>query len=367
MVAYELIPKLVRAAYADDVKTVETVSIMLGRKLRKEYPAISNEILKIAADHKVGGDVYRSVNLSQAPVDRETRESLVNIEENIETEPPIFSNDVMDQLENFIKERSLLKEFMEEGVTPSNSLLMYGAPGVGKTYSAKWLACRLDMPMITVDLASTISSYLGRSGQNIKSIFEYAKKGNVILFLDEMDAIAKKRDDESDLGELKRLVNVLLKEMEDCPASCIIIGATNHPELLDNAVWRRFDRSIELKIPGEAERRRLLERGLGKWYSSLECIDYIAAGTNGMSAADICKYCDHVKRRYIMNRAEDKSVAAIRELCLMHNLDSKEEKIRVCRLLKKYVPDISIRKIAEATSIPQASVARYLKEAKYHE
>lgn len=362
MAAYELIPKLVRAAYADDVKTVETVSIMLGRRLKKEYPAISNEILQIAADHKVGGDIYRSVKLSPVPVDRETRDRLVNVEENIEVDPPILSQNVMDQFESFIKERSFVEKFLQEGIAPSNSILMYGMPGVGKTYSARWLANKLDMPMITVDLASTISSYLGRSGQNIKSIFEYTKKENVILFLDEMDAIAKKRDDESDLGELKRLVNVLLKEMEDCPSSCIIIGATNHPELLDKAIWRRFDRSIEVTMPGEEERRSLLKREMGKWYGSLNCVEFLVTETDGMSAADICKLCNHAKREYVIDELADRDLVIIKELCLTKTLDSREEKVQICRLLKKYIPDITIRKISESTRIPQASVARYLRE-----
>lgn len=365
MVAYELIPKLVRAAYADDVKTIETVSILLGRKLKKEYPDISDEILRIAADHKAGGNVYRSVDLSPVPVDRETHDSLVNVEENTDIAPPILSPDVAEQLDDFVKERSLIKKFLQEDIKPSNSLLMYGQPGVGKTYSARWLAYRIHMPMVTVDLASTISSYLGRSGQNIKSVFEYAKKENVILFLDEMDAIAKKRDDESDLGELKRLVNVLLKEMEDCPSSCIIIGATNHPELLDRAVWRRFDRSIKIGLPGEEERKRLLERRLGKWADALKCMDFLISGTQGMSAADVCTLCDHIKRQIVMNDSADKNYLAIKELCHMHPADTKEKKIKMCRMVKKYVPGMSIRKVSEAVDIPQASVARYLREENY--
>lgn len=361
----DLIPKLVRAAYADDVKTVDTVSIMLGRKLKKDYPDVSKEILQIAADYKVGADVYRSIDISPVPVDRETHDSLVNVEENVETEPPILSADVEDQFEDFIKERSLIQKFLQEGIRPSNSLLMYGSPGVGKTYSARWLAYRLQMPMITVDLASTISSYLGRSGQNIKSVFEYTKRNNIILFLDEIDAIAKKRDDETDLGELKRLVNVLLKEMEDCPTSCIIIGATNHPELLDRAVWRRFDRSIELSVPAEGEREKLFKRGLDKWYDTMTCTGFLIAKSSGMSAADICRLCDHIKRQIIMNESTSIDYLAIKELCHMCHFRTKDEKVKVCHLLKSYVPNISIRGISEAVGIPQASVARYLKEEGY--
>ena len=363
MVAYELVPKLIRAAYSNDKKTIENLSVLLGRSLKKQYPDIASEIMRIATEHNVGGSVYRSVDINPVPVDRETRNNLVKVEENYEVSTPILASNVRSQINDFIKERSLMSEFLEEGITPPNSLLLYGKPGVGKTYTAKWLADMLKMPMITMDLASTISSYLGKSGQNIKSIFDYTKKESVILFLDELDAIAKKRDDESDLGELKRLVNVLLKELEDCPVTCIIIGATNHPEMLDKAIWRRFDRSIEVSLPGSEERRDLFELYLGKWANKLDAVtmEYLVSQTEEISAAEISRLCEHFKRQCIMNKEMDIDYLAVREICRLKVLTTKDEKIKVCQALKKYRPKISVRDISEITSIPQASVARYLK------
>lgn len=363
MVAYELIPKLIRAAYSDDKKTMEDLSILLGRSLKKQYPDISTEIMRIATEHNAGGSIYRSVDLGPVPIDRETRNSLVKVEENYEATDPIFDDRVISQLNDFIKERSLISDFLEEGITPPNSLLLFGKPGVGKTYTAKWLADKLKMPMVTVDLASTISSYLGKSGQNIKSIFDYAKKENVILFLDELDAIAKRRDDEGDLGELKRLVNVLLKELEDCPVTCIVIGATNHPEMLDMAIWRRFDRCIEVPLPGVEERNELFERYLGKWSDLLETgsIECLVSQTEGKSAADISRLCNHIKRQCIINKEQNIDYLAIREMCRNKELTTRDEKIKTCQILKNYRPDLSVREIAEITSIPQSSVARYLR------
>lgn len=362
MAVYELIPKLVRAAYAEDWKTVESVSIMLGRKLRKESPEVSAQILQIAADHKVGGDIYRSIDLAPVPVDEETRNQLVDINENTTQVPPVLQENVMDQMKDFLMERSLVEDFLQRGVTPPNSLLMYGKPGVGKTYSAKWLAGQLGLPLITVDLAYTISSYLGRSGQNIKKIFDYAKKQSCVLFLDEFDAIAKKRDDESDLGELKRLVNVLLKEMEDCPVSCIIIGATNHPELLDSAIWRRFDRSIEIPLPEIEERNKLLDFHLSGWVEDPSTKNCLLRLTDGMSAADICRLCNHIKRQIVMNPTKDKGILTLREICRERPLKSRDEKVDVCRNIKKMNPTYTVRMISDITSVPVTSVSRYIKE-----
>lgn len=221
---------------------------------------------------------------------------------------------------------------------PPNSILLHGSPGVGKTLIAKWISYKLNMPMVTLDLANSISSYLGRSGQNVKSIFQYAKEQNVILFLDEIDAIAKRRDDVTDLGELKRLVNVLLKELEDCPVSCVIIGATNHPELLDKAIWRRFDRNIYVPMPGCGQRKELIIRELGQKILEMESttIQILINGTNSLSAADICKMCEHIKRRTILYPEETITISALTEYCEYTELKTKEQKIKLCKALKQW-------------------------------
>lgn len=361
---YEYVPKLIRAAINNDRKTVEAISLLIGRKLKKEDPEASAEIMRILACMNSGTDVMRSVNLSPVPVDKETRYQLVNLEEPIAMEDPILSDGEMGVLKQFIQERSLLDKFLEEEIVPPNSILLHGKPGVGKTYVSKWLSYKLNMPMVVLDLANSISSYLGRSGQNIKSIFQYAKEQNVILFLDEIDAIAKKRDDATDLGELKRLVNVLLKELEACPVTCVIIGATNHPELLDKAIWRRFDRNLEISLPDKEQRKMLLQRGMGTKYEKIDdgVIRMMAEGTDQMSAADICKMCEHVKRRSIISPENSITSCMLREFCEFVGIRTKEQKVMICKALKGNCSKISVNKISELTGIPTSSVDRYLKE-----
>lgn len=361
---YEYVPKLIRAALNNDRKNIESIALMLGRKLKKEAPDTSAEIMRILACTNSGADVMRSMNLSPVPVDRETRNRLVNLEEPMFIEEPILVETEMEKLNQFIQERGLLDKFLEENIVPPNSILLHGKPGVGKTYISKWLSYKLNMPIVILDLANSISSYLGRSGQNIKNIFQYAKEQNVILFLDEIDAIAKRRDDATDLGELKRLVNVLLKELESCPVTCIVIGATNHPELLDKAIWRRFDRSIEITLPEKKQRKLLFQRGMGNRYEKIddEIIQIIVDGTEQTSAADICKMCEHIKRRSIIYPEDAIASCVLKEYCDFIGTQTKEQKITICRLLKKNYNKISIKKISELTGIPTSSVDRYLKE-----
>ena len=361
---YEYFPKLLRAALNNDRKNIEAIALMIGKKLKKEDPKVSAEIMKILACTNAGADVLRSIDMSPVPVDQETRRQLVKLEEPVEIKTPILRDSVMNELLQFIQERSLIDKFLEKNITPSNSILLYGNPGVGKTLIAKWLSYKLNMPMVTLDLANSISSYLGRSGQNVKSIFQYAKEQNVILFLDEFDAIAKRRDDATDLGELKRLVNVLLKELEDCPVSCVIIGATNHPELLDKAIWRRFDRNIYVPMPESKQRKELINLGLD--LKKLEIADNVMKilvdGTDTLSAADICRMCEHIKRRTILYPEEDITVAIISEYCEYVDLKTKDQKIYICKILKNNNKKMTVKKISEITGISSSSVDRYLKE-----
>lgn len=361
---YEYIPKLIRAAINNDRKNVESLALVIGKKMKREDPVTAAEIMKIVSCTDTGTDVIRSIDISPLPVDHETRYQLVKLEEPVKIEPPILSEGVMELLNEFVQEREMLEKFLEEEIVPPNSLLMSGKPGVGKTYIAKWLAYRLNMPMVTLDLANSISSYLGRSGQNIKHIFQYVKEQKVILFLDEMDAIAKRRDDASDLGELKRLVNVLLKELEECPVTCIIIGATNHPELLDKAIWRRFDRNINIEMPGREQRLELLKRHLSNklTYITEDVLAMVANGTEELSAADVCKMCEHIKRRVLLNPEENVDTCVLKEFCAVVRVKTKEDKVILCKTLKQCSRTLTIKKISEITQIPVSTVDRYLKE-----
>jgi len=181
--------------------------------------------------------------------------------------------------------------------------------------------------------------------------------------LDEIDAIAKRRDDVSDLGELKRLVNVLLKELEDCPTTCVIIGATNHPELLDKAIWRRFDRILEIALPAEKQRAELLQRGLSENLEEIQSdiIRMLVDGLNGTSAADICKFCEHIKRKKILNENDSITECILREYGMFVELTTKEQKKALCKKIKEYNKKITLKEISEITGISPSSVDRYLK------
>ena len=155
--------------------------------------------------------------------------------------------------------RAVCEELVEEqhrsdvlrayGLEPRHRVLLSGPPGNGKTSLAEALANELALPWFTVRYEAVITSYLGETAQRLRRLFDYVRTEPCVLFFDEFDAIGKERGDVHETGEIKRVVTSLLLQLDDLPSYCVLVGATNHPELLDRATWRRFEIRLELRKP----------------------------------------------------------------------------------------------------------------------
>jgi SpoVK/Ycf46/Vps4 family AAA+-type ATPase len=200
---------------------------------------------------------------------------------------PIWEAGVKRALDQILSERKRDEELFKQGLSPTRSIIFTGPPGVGKTLAARWIARELNRPLLTLDLSAVMSSFLGRTGANVRHVLDYAKSVNGVLLLDELDSIAKRRDDATDVGELKRLVTVLLQEIDDWPATGLLIAATNHADLLDPAVWRRFEMRVEFPMPTNAAVRQAIETFFGSSKASAAWKDVLAVTLRGFSFSDI--------------------------------------------------------------------------------
>jgi SpoVK/Ycf46/Vps4 family AAA+-type ATPase len=240
--------------------------------------------------------------------------------------------------------------------------LLSGEPGVGKTMAARWLAQALAWPLVTLDLSSVVSSYLGTSGRNIKAVLDYAKSGPCVLLLDEFDAIAKRRDDDTDIGELKRIVNVILVELDRWPDSSLLVAATNHPQLLDPAAGRRFDRAIELPLPGIRERRVLLQ-SLAVCVDDIDdrVVDLVAELTEGINGSDLTRLWELCRRRAIL-RAVPTTDMLIEELARRTG-DSGPGRDSLFAALRTRL-NLSNRQIAALAGVSHPTVAAAIKRSR---
>src|SRR5207244_3673485 len=193
------------------------------------------------------------------PVDEDSRFPLIE-QVNLKTvsEPPVILE--LEQWDTVNEFLSIAKSYAQadlNDLTTSLSFLMYGPPGTGKSRLARYIAKELGLDLYIARLDGLISSFLGSTSKNIRALFDFAAKTPCILFLDEFDAIAKLRGDTQELGELKRVVNSFIQNLDTLGTQSIVIAATNHEELLDSAIWRRFSYRLALNFPSQDQRQRM--------------------------------------------------------------------------------------------------------------
>lgn len=295
------IAKIAEAALSGDRHSLELTIVTAIRSIKPSHPEISLSLSNLLNSSSVNGSAFRW-NGSPPPVDQEEGFSLIRTEDVDAADKPALNELIQSDVDRFINERRLAAQFISEGYKPAGSILLTGKPGTGKTMLSRWIARSLQMPFVTLDLATTISSLLGKTGYNLRRILDYARNRPCVLLLDEFDAIGKRRDDASDLGELKRIVNVLLKELEVWPLNSVLIAATNHPELLDTAIQRRFDLIINLPLPDQKQIEEMILKMGGRFAAShlKDLIPACATVMTGMNGSDVERIVNAAVRQHIV-------------------------------------------------------------------
>lgn len=271
---------------------------------------------------------------------------------------PLLENSTLLNLNNIILERKNINALSDKGLSPTKSCIFVGPPGVGKSISALWLAESLNLPLYRIDLALVISSLLGKTGTNLKDIFNFSKKEPCVLFMDEIDAIGKSRNDNSDIGELKRLVTVVMQEIDNWPVSGIIIAATNHPELIDKALWRRFDLIVNFNMPHNRLFNNAIElfssNDLGiieKWIPTLRLI------LKDKSFSELKTAINYYRKGMVIN--PDTELDLIQSLISQHvDLTNKKSRIDLAVELSNGT-NLSHHQISKITGVSRDTLRRH--------
>ena len=246
-------------------------------------------------------DAGHGVSLGQLPTDNESRLNTVDVSRPQSPDIDlVLPNAIQGRLNEFLQCIRHYDELARAGAAVPSRLLIYGPPGTGKTQTARWLAAQLELPLLTVRCDTLVSSLLGQTSRNLRRVFDYAEQNPSILFLDEFDALAGARGNERDVGELQRVVIALLQNIDALPDNTILVAATNHEQLLDEAIGRRFSFHLPMPLPDEVLRSTLWQKWLGSY--APQGIDWneLSHLSEGITGAVIEHVCMDAKRTAIL-------------------------------------------------------------------
>lgn len=360
--------QMVRLALAEQTEDVRLFAARLVRKYRGTAPDLAEQ-LELYLKSKPARSVSPMRKLSPPsaaaqtlPVDDESRLSLLKVFKDEATrDSPLLTGEVEEVLTQLIAERRQSDRLQAMGLTPTRSAIFVGPPGVGKTLTARWLATQLKVPLYVLDLTAVMSSLLGKSGANLRAAIDFAKREPCVLLLDEIDAIAKRRSDDTDVGELKRLVTVILQEVDEWPASSVLLAATNHPELIDPALWRRFDLVVQFKTPNERGVKEAIKRFLGPDYALFaRWIDILVFAFAGHSFSDIERDVQRFRRAVALGTTTDADLVEDFMKARALALD-RQGRIDLAVMLAKQTR-LSQHAVSDITGVSRDTIRKYANE-----
>ncbi len=305
------------------------------------------------------------------PVDSESRTTLADvIYPDSNKTSVILSRSNAEKVDSFILSYQNADKLNSLGIGVSNTLLLYGPPGCGKTKCAYLIAKKLNLPLVIARLDSLISSYLGTTAKNIRTLFEFSQKMPCVLFLDEFDAIAKARDDSNELGELKRVVNSLLQNVDAMSSDSLLLAATNHEQLLDPAVWRRFDYKLEIELPDANAIIEMIDLFTnGSIEFSVKEKRELATAFSGLSGANIEEIIKKAFRNAIVHEKVFDKLSIYEELfafknILPQNYNNAKDMLRIkAKFLRECDNKVfSLQAIADILQSSKTTIQKLVKE-----
>jgi SpoVK/Ycf46/Vps4 family AAA+-type ATPase len=213
----------------------------------------------------------------------------------------VLDTDVAEQLGRILKEQKHHSRIREHGLSPRRKLLLVGPPGTGKTMTASVLAGELGIPLFSVRLDALITKFMGETAAKLRQIFDAISEVRGVYFFDEFDAIGSQRGLANDVGEIRRVLNSFLQMIESDQSHSLIVAATNHVEILDYALFRRFDDVIEYRLPGGPQAAKLLQARLGKFAPKPFPLKALTAKAEGLSYAEIRRAVDESIKEAVMH------------------------------------------------------------------
>ncbi len=354
--------RIIEGGLMNDRRKILTYSTKLADRLEQEGEKALSKCIRQALTDGIPQNAAVADAMRMIPLDQDSRLQIVEVvPSNSERHQVVLAPDVDKQISYFIDMVNHGAELELAGVNVRKTMLLYGNPGCGKTSIAHYISEQTGLPLVVARLDGIVSSLLGSTAKNIRKIFDYANSVPCILFLDEFDAIAKARNDQHELGELKRVINSLLQNIDAMPTDKVLIAATNHSEMLDDAIWRRFVQTVEVGLPGQEELMEMIDIFSNPFRSELtDDVNkkrVFAKMAEGISPSDLKTVFDKAK---VMSVLQKKTSIPIEPLLNgVYNLNAKvKSECEYVRFLSIYgLPQLTINK---ETGIGLRKIKSYL-------
>ncbi len=304
MARADLLVKLVKAGTTGDQALFsKVVESLIAEEKSKQHHVVANQLEDIIRTNRdVSG---RSSEVRKSPMDEKLDNFLFRIYPKRSLDDIVLTRENRNILNEFISEHHRSDLLRSYNLEPRNRILLAGEPGNGKTSLAEAISQSLMVPFYVIRYDGIIGSYLGETASRLKNMFDYIRTQECVLFFDEFDAIGKERGDIHETGEIKRVVSSLLLQIDRLPSYVVVVAATNHPELLDRAVWRRFQVRMELTKPDKLMIEAWLKSFENKvQYSLQHSHKSIASKLEGRSFSEIEEFILDVQRKYILSLPE---------------------------------------------------------------
>lgn len=292
----ELIKKLFLAfSKKDDDEFYKIGEELINLEKRKKHHFVAKELKEALYSQNNGrlNSEKRFRSNMPIPRDNDTGFPLLSIEQyDLDWDSLILSEKIKYELKQIVQGFRSYEVLATYNLKPKNKVLFCGLPGTGKTFTAQVLSSYLGLPLVYINFDAIISSYLGETATNLRKVFDFISNGIWVVLFDEVDIIGKNRDDQHETGEIKRVVNNFLQMIDNFKGDSLIIASTNHPHILDPAIWRRFDEVINFELPERKERASLIKLYLKPLKKEKDLdIELLSRETDGFSPSDIKTMC----------------------------------------------------------------------------
>ncbi len=216
----------------------------------------------------------------------------------------VLDSTLDQELQRVIREQRHAARILAHGLSPRRKLLLVGAPGTGKTLTASVLAGELGVPLFLVRLDGLITKYMGETAAKLRQVFDATGQTRGIYFFDEFDAIGSQRGLSNDVGEIRRVLNSFLQMIEQDHSHSLIVAATNHPEILDHALFRRFDDVLHYELPDETQIAALLKARLAGSTPKRVSWKRLAKTAAGLSYAEVARAAEEALKESLILECE---------------------------------------------------------------